>query len=182
MNMKSSMFFNLLAGAACICVMSGTAYGATAADAQPLGSFGDWSVFSFEDAGAKVCFMSSKPQKTEASVQNIKRGEPAAFVTYWTSENAKNVFSVAAGFPYNDQKQPVIKIDGQEFNLLARGETAWAPDTEADDKIAAALQKGKALDVVSVSKRGTKVTDTYSLKGSGEAYKAMTDACSATAQ
>ena len=146
-------------------------------DAKPVGTYGAWSVFTFDDKGSKACFMSSKPESTESSVKNIKRGEAFAFITHWTADGTKNVFSVAAGFAYNDKTSPVVTIDGAEFSLLTRGETAWAPDQEADDKIAAALQKGQNLKVVSVSKRGTKITDTYSLKGSAEAYKAMTDAC-----
>jgi invasion protein IalB len=175
---KSNSFKCLIAASVLAsAVLTASAAGA-ATDPKGVGTFGAWSVFTFEDDGKKACFMSSKPEKTETDAKNIRRGEASAFVTHWTADNTKNGFSVAVGFPFSDKTAPKAKVQGQEFTLITTGgEIAWAQDAEADAKIAEALQKGQDLRIESVSKRGTKITDIYSLKGSGEAYKAMTEAC-----
>lgn len=150
---------------------------ALAADPLELGQFGQWKAFSFTDgSGAgKVCFMSSKPQKQEGKF--TKRGDVAFFITHWAAEGTRDVVSVAIGYPFKKGSTLRVLIDGTEYKMTTDGEMAWAADSTTDKTISEAVRRGSKLVVKGVSQRGTETTDTYSLSGSGDAYKKITDAC-----
>lgn len=148
-----------------------------ATDPKTLGVFGAWNAYTFNDRGGKVCFMSSQPEKKEASVKSVKRGDIFVFLTHWAKEGGKNVISVSVGYPFKDGSTATLSIGDQTFSLFTEGEMAWTRDQATDDAIASALQKGETLVVKGTSKRGTKTTDTYSLKGSGDAYKTVSKEC-----
>lgn len=166
----------------CALLAAGTAYANT--EPRVLGAFADWSAHSFDDASGKVCFMTSKPQKSEASVKGVNRGNIALFVTHWAGDKTKNVISVSMGYPLKEGTPVTVTIDGKTYALATNlsnkpeeVEMAWAPDQATDDAIAGAIQKGSRMVVKGTSRRGTLTTDTYSLKGTGDAYKAISADC-----
>ncbi len=140
-----------------------------------LGTFGDWKAYRFHDGRGQVCFMSSQPQKQEGKF--TKRGEVFLFVTHSAADGTKDVVSVSAGYPYKENVDVTLKANGRSFALFTQGETAWAREKSADAAISEAIRKGATLTVKGTSKRGTLTTDTYSLKGSGDAYKAISKEC-----
>lgn len=142
-----------------------------------LGAFGAWKAYTYDDTSGQVCFMSSAPEKSEASVKNAKRGDVYLFVTHWVGEKTKDVVSVALGYPPGGSTAPTLAANGKTFTMFAEGEVAWAKDPATDNAIASALQKGSKAVVKGSSKRGTRTTDTYNLSGSGDAYKAITEEC-----
>lgn len=159
---------------------------APAADVKAtlLGKSGDWEAWSVDDAAGNLsfCYMTNK---TVTRSEDKKRGEIAIFVTHWQADKSRNVISVAAGYAYKAGSRPTVTIDGQTFQLAAvsanatkdEREMAWTEDQATDDAITAAIQKGSTLVVEGVSQRGTVTKDTYSLKGSAEAYKAISAKC-----
>jgi invasion protein IalB len=155
----------------------GGAVPALAGDDAPklIGSHGAWKVYSFLDNNEKICFMSSQPQKQKGKFK--KRGEVFFFVTRWSDEKDKNVVSISNGYSFKLDSPVTVKVGDKTFKLFTQGETAWTKDQSMDDAIAEALKKGSTLAVKGTSDRGTETTDTYSLKGSGAAYRAITKAC-----
>lgn len=155
-----------------------------AADADPIGKFGDWSVYSFTEDGGKVCFMTSAPTSSEASVAGARRGDIAFYITHWAADKTKNVVSTAVGYPLKEGSGVTVTVDSNNYTLAtnlsnkpAEKEMAWAPDQATDNALAAAIQRGNKMVVRGTSTRGTRTADTYSLKGTGDAYKAMSAAC-----
>jgi len=148
---------------------------AYAAEPVALGSFGDWKAFHFTGAKGKVCFISSQPQKQEGNF--TRRGEVFFFVTHWQDEKNRDVVSISTGYPYKSGSRAKVTIDDKTYEMFTEGEMAWADDTTTDAAISSAIQKGSKLVVEGVSQRGTKTTDTYSLTGTSEAYKAITQEC-----
>ncbi|MDY0008166.1 MAG: invasion associated locus B family protein [Bdellovibrionales bacterium] len=172
----------LAAGGFAALLMSGAAMAST--QTQSLGAFGDWKAHSFVDGGGKVCFMTSEPQKSEANVKGVNRGKIAFFVTHWAADKTKNVISVSMGYPLKEGTPVTVTVDGKTFALATNlsnkpeeAEMAWAADQATDDALAAALQKGSRLVVKGTSRRGTLTTDTYSLKGTGASYRAISQDC-----
>ena len=150
-----------------------------AADSEPrrVSKHGDWGVYVFNDeSGNKVCYMSSQPKKSEGKYS--RRGEVIVFITHWTVDNTKNVVSVSTGYPYKTGSEASILVDGRKFKLFTRGETAWAEEQETDDALVASIKRGSKMVLKGTSKRGNLTTDTFSLKGSTDAYKALNRACS----
>jgi hypothetical protein len=151
---------------------------ALAAEApQRIGEFGAWGAFTYNENESKVCFMSAQPEKQDASVKNVKRSDVNFFITHWSGEGSKNVVSISFGYPFAVGAKPEVTVDGKTFSLFTDGEQAWAQDQTADDDIALAVRRGSKIVVKGTSKRGTKTTDTYSLKGSDDAYKAISQEC-----
>ena len=146
-----------------------------AASPKKIGKFGDWTSYVLTERGNKVCYMVSKPVKAVGKYTN--RGEIFALITHRPSENTKDVFSYITGYTYKSGSDATVTIDGKRYVLFTQDDTAWAPDAAADTKLAKAIQSGSRMVVQGTSSRGTLTTDTYSLKGSGAAYKAISREC-----
>lgn len=142
---------------------------------QFLGAFGDWKAFTYTEGKDKVCFMSSAPKKQEGKFS--KRGDVLLFVTHWQSDKAKNVVSLAMGYSFKEKTTAKVTANGNSFEMIPEGEEAWTRDQATDDAMTEAIRKGSSLVVKGTSKRGTATKDTYSLKGSADAYDVITKEC-----
>ena len=158
-----------------IAVLAFTASASSAASPKQIGKYGDWTSYSLSENGSKVCYMVSKPVKAQGKYTN--RGEIFALITHRPSESTKDVFSYITGYTYKTGSDATVTIDGERYVLFTQDDTAWAPDANADSKLAKAIQTGSKMIVKGTSARGTLTTDTYSLKGSGAAYKAISKEC-----
>ena len=140
-----------------------------------VSTYKDWSVYTFDDAGAKVCFMSSQPFSKEGNYS--KRGEVFMFVTRWSNKKDSNVVSISNGYTFKKDSTVTVKVAGNTYKMFTQGEMAWTKDSETDNELTGSIKKGSNLIVEGVSNFGTRTTDTYSLRGSSDAYLAMTKAC-----
>lgn len=148
---------------------------ARAEEPRPLGVHGTWQAFVFNEGGEKVCYMASQP--TAAKGNYTSRGEIFALVTHRPAEGTRNVFSYITGYDYKPGSDATVKIDGDSFLLFTQDDTAWAPDAETDNKLTDYIRKGSNMVVTGTSSRGTLTTDTFSLRGSGAAYDAISREC-----
>lgn len=152
--------------------------GATAAYAekpQLLGTYGDWSAYSFTENGNKVCYMVTQPIKAEGKYSS--RGDIFALVTHRPAEKTKNVFSYITGYTYKDGSEVSVKVNNKNFTLFTQKDMAWTPSQDEDNRMAENIRKGSKMVVKGTSSRGTLTTDTISLKGSGKAHDAISKAC-----
>lgn len=165
----------IMTTAAILCGLMLSAAPVAAADPTELGHYGVWKALSFEENGGKVCFMTAKPEKQEGKFS--KRGDVAFFITHWAKEGTRDVVSVSIGYPFRGGSNLTVTIDGKDFKMATDGEMAWAADSATDSAIAEAVRKGSKMVIKGTSQRGTATTDTYSLKGSGDASKKIAEAC-----
>lgn len=149
--------------------------GAHASDPALIGTYGDWMAYSFKENGSKVCYMASTPKKAEGNY--TRRGEIYALITHRPAQGTKNVFSYMTGYPYKANSDATVKIGGKSFTLFTQDETAWSPDAQSDKELVDAIRGGSNMIVKGTSSRGTLTTDTFSLKGSAAAYKAISREC-----
>lgn len=140
-----------------------------------LGTFGDWSAYSFQEEGNPVCYILSSPKKAVGNYK--KRGEIFALVTNRPAEKSFDVFSVMSGYDYKNDSTVTVTIDKQKFVLFSHNDSAWTPDAATDARIAKAIQKGKTMTITGSSSKGTTTTDTYGLKGTGAAFDMMNKTC-----
>jgi invasion protein IalB len=149
---------------------------ALAADTDLIGQYGDWSAHSYKEEGQSVCFMASKPAADKGNY--TRRGDIFAFITHRKADGTKNEFSYAAGYPYKADSEVKVSIDNKwKFTLFTDVENAWTSGPKEDQKIIDAIKRGSKMTVIGYSKRGTKTTDSFSLKGSSKAYEAINNAC-----
>lgn len=153
-------------------IMSAMAY---AADPKVIGEFDDWSAYVYMEGNNKVCYMVSKPKKTEGNY--TRRGDVFALITHRPAEKSKNVFSFVAGYPFKQGSEVTASVGNQNFKLFTQNETAWAPDEATDSRLTNAIRSGSSLIVKGLSARDTATTDTFGLKGSSAAHSAISKEC-----
>jgi hypothetical protein len=164
--------FGALCALAVLTMFSGSAQ---AGEPRLMSSYGSWNTYTFTEGDSKVCYMASKGETPNATYK--KRGVPYAIITHRPADGTKNVFSYMAGYTYKAGSEVTLQIDEQKFPLFTQGDTAWAPDSETDTKIAKAIETGGEMTVSGTSDKGTKTEDHVSLKGSSSAYEEINREC-----
>ena len=135
----------------------------------------DWQAYVFEEKGQPVCYMASQPIKAQGDY--TKRGEIFAIVTHRPGDNSRDVFSYVTGYTYKKGSKVSLRIGSNSYTLFTHGDTAWAEDEKTDHAITKAIKAGSQMTVVGTSSRGTRTTDTISLRGSTAAYNAISQSC-----
>jgi hypothetical protein len=165
-------------------VISAAAFAAKP-DALPLGKFGRWEAAYFTDGGNKVCFMAAAPAATTSSTP-MKGRDPNVllFITHWPADKQKDAITLSSGYPFKEGSEATIAIAGKTFTFSTGGagtgadpDMAWMEDNKKETELAEDIRRGESLTFRGTSKRGTVITDTYSLKGSSDAYRAISKAC-----
>jgi hypothetical protein len=165
----------LLAGAAGPVDAATGAKAKTKVNTKLLGTFDNWTAYSYEESGQKVCYMSSKAKKSVP--KNKPRGDTYILITHRPAEKSFNVFSVTAGYTYKKGAPVTLKVGHHPFKLFTEADTAWASDEKTDRAIASAIRGARSMVVKGTSERGTETTDDYSLAGSDDAFEAIDKAC-----
>ena len=147
-----------------------------AAEPHLIGTFKDWSAFTYTEKGAKVCYMASRPRKTD---KFKGRGDVYLLVTHRPAEKSFNVVSYIAGYAFKPGSDVTVDIGKDSFHLFTDGDTAWARDAATDKAIVDAIAKGSSLVAKGTNKTGAGVTDSFGLDGSSAAFDAINKACGA---
>jgi invasion protein IalB len=147
--------------------------------ATSIGPFKDWNAFVSSDGGAKMCFVATQPKDSKYS-QPVNGRDPAFFqITRIPSRSIVNEASSIAGYTFAANADVTIDVDGTKFKMFldaSHPDTAWSvPDTES--ALVDAMKKGHAMTLTATSKRGTTITDSYSLSGISAALDAISKEC-----
>ncbi|HEY4135546.1 MAG TPA: invasion associated locus B family protein [Alphaproteobacteria bacterium] len=152
---------------------------AEAAAPKVLGTFNDWEAYLLvEGNNQRTCYMASQPAKKEPA--NVKRGDVLVFVTHRPADKERDVVNVQFGYPLKAGADVQLAVGDAKFSLFSNGDAAWTRGAADDKTLVAAMMKGAGMSVVGQSERGTKTTDTYSLRGFTAAYREITKACGLT--
>lgn len=120
----------------------------------------------------EYCFIQSVPIKTEIP-EGKTRGKYGILV-YTMHKNPDLIVQITSGFNYKSSSSITVKIDGGDYDFYTDADTAWAKD---DKKVIYAMKKGLDLITIGISSKGTKVIDTYTLKGFTAAVKELSENC-----
>lgn len=148
---------------------------AAAQEPQTIGRNNDWIAYTYQSGGKTVCYMASTPLKAEGNYS--KRGHIYALVTHHPDADSRGEFSIVTGYTYKPDSEVQVKIGSQSYSLFTDNDRAWAPDAKTDASIVRAMIKGARMVVTGVSARGTKTTDTYSLRGFTATKKLIDGKC-----
>lgn len=152
---------------------------AGAAAPRVLGTFNDWEAYQLiEGANQRTCYMASQPTKKEPG--NVKRGDVLVFVTHRPADKERDVVNVQFGYPLKAGTDVQLAIGDAKFSLFPNGEAAWTRGAADDKALVGAMMKGAVMTVIGLSERGTRTTDSYSLRGFTAAYREITKACGLT--
>jgi hypothetical protein len=161
--------------AAAVTALAITAFGLPALAETSLGKHGDWEAFSDKESGKPVCYIATEPVKMHGNYS--KRGASYAMVTHRPAEKSRNVVSIRAGYTHKPGSEVEVSIGKDTYKLFTKDGWAFAPDADADNALVKAMIRASSMLVTGYSERGTKTTDTYSLKGFTAAYGEISKAC-----
>jgi len=142
---------------------------------KKIGENHAWVAYTYKDNGNTVCFMASAPEKMEGKY--TRRDDPFALVTHHPAEGVSGEASLVAGYTYRKDSDVTVTIGERNFSLVTEDDRAWTSGTEDDARLVKAMISGIRMTVVGYSSRGTKTTDTYSLKGFTATKKLIDQAC-----
>jgi hypothetical protein len=100
-----------------------------------------------------------------------------AFVSTRPSEKVKNEVSVIVGYPQKAGHDATAAIGSATYAMYTQNDGAWLKNAAEEAQMVDAMRKGADLVVKSESGRGTKTTDTYSLKGIAQALDKVAEEC-----
>lgn len=163
------------AGAATVKAPAPGKHAAAAAPAQRLGGAGRWTAYLYREKSGRVCYLAGAPQKTEPA--KAKRKPATAMVTHRPEENVANVVSFAEGYPLKPGSDAALDVDGANFDLFTKGDSAWSRTADLDKAIVEAMAKGKEAVLKADPQKGPPTTDTYSLAGFASALALIDKAC-----
>lgn len=142
---------------------------AIAALAAPLGAKDSLGVYSswaaFRDAETPRCYAIAKPRG---------RNTNSAFASIgtWPKRSIRNQVHFRLSRETREGSVLRVRIDTTNFDLVAQGLNAWAPDARTDAAIVAALRSASAMRV-----NGGGVSDRYDLSGVATAMDAAIVGC-----
>ena len=165
----------LVAGALALHALPAAAQ--TAQNPTSLGVSGDWEAFTYESEGAKVCYATSAPKKSEASKKGVARDPVYFMITHWPSKKVRSQPSVMIGYKFKEASDVKLTVDGRTFVLYPVDNMAWTDKVETEKAILAAMKNGKSMVVAGVSAKGTTTKDTFSLTGISAAMDTIDGAC-----
>ena len=147
-----------------------------------IGEFTDWGAFSYNGPKGKVCFAHTQPKSFVTEPAGRSRDPGHFFVTHRPGENVKGEVSVIVGFPHAEDERATVTIGDSSFSLITNNDDAnvggaWIEDQGQEAQLIQAMRAGVDMTVRSVSTKGTRVTDTYSLRGVSAALDKINGEC-----
>ena len=127
--------------------------------------------------GKTVCFAISKPASAATDPPGRNRDASYLFVSTRPAERVRNEVSAIVGYPQKPSANASITIGTQSYAMYPQNDGAWIRNAAEEAKMVSAMRGGSDLVVRSESARGTKTTDTYSLKGISEALDKIAAEC-----
>jgi len=142
-----------------------------------LGQFGDWGAYKATPGGKLVCFALSKPTSAVTDPPGRNRDPSYAFVSTRPAEKVKNEVSVIVGYPQKPGVDATATVGTANYAMYTQNDGAWVKNAAEEAQMVEVMRKGSDLIIKSLSTRGTKTTDTYSLKGVADALDKVAAEC-----
>jgi hypothetical protein len=150
---------------------------APTAGATLLGQYGDWGAYSATPGGKKICFALAKPANGQTVPPGRSRDPAYLFVSSRPAEKVSNEVSVVIGYPFKPSTDATAEIGSASFAMYTQNDGAWIKNAAEEARMVEAMRKGSDVVIKGESGRGTKTTDTYSLKGLSQALDRTAQEC-----
>ena len=134
-----------------------------------LGQYGDWGAYAASPGGKKVCFAIAKPASSETTPQAKSRNPAYMFISSRPSDRVSNEVSIIIGYPFKPSTEASVDIGGTLFPLYTQQDGAWIKNASDEPRLVEVMRAGQNAVVKGVSAKGTRSTDTFSLKGLSQA-------------
>jgi Invasion associated locus B (IalB) protein len=143
---------------------------ATADSPKSIGKFDDWTAATHKETGQTVCYAFTRAQSSAPSLP----GRGSVVLTVTQRPSGRDAIAIEAGLAYAPNATVTVQVDQAGLDFYTSGQNAFARDGKA-----AVTAFGKGTRAIARSTSPKEVTDTFSLKGFGQAYAAIVKACPA---
>jgi invasion protein IalB len=152
---------------------------AAAGGAQPslLGQYGDWGAYTATPGGKKVCFALAKPASSETTPPNRPRNPSFMFISSRPAEKVSNEVSIIIGYPFKPNADATAEVGTTSFALYTQQDGAWVKNAAEEGHMIDAMRAGQNAVIKGVSAKGTRSTDTFSLRGLAQALDRTGQEC-----
>lgn len=134
---------------------------------ESLGVFDSWG--AFRDAAPLRCYAISQPPQGA--------GGAFASIANWPREGARNQLHIRLSRRRDPRAKVTLAVGERRFELMAGPSDAWAPDSQTDAAIVAAMRSSRSMSVESLASGGGAFADVYALKGAATAIDAAAMGC-----
>ncbi|UXN61915.1 invasion associated locus B family protein [Phyllobacterium zundukense] len=148
--------------------LTGTALAQTPSQ---ISQYNAWGAYSYQQGNGKVCYVLSVPIDKQPA--KIDHGDNFFMVSQKPGQNVSYEPQFKAGYDLQANSKVVVKIDERSFSMFTSGSHGWMENAAEEPQLVAALRAGQQMSINAVSKRGTKTSYAYSLKGVSAALKAI---------
>ncbi|SEQ56031.1 hypothetical protein SAMN05216548_105212 [Faunimonas pinastri] len=153
-------------------------FSATAAFAQTptsLGTFNDWTAWTYAGKKGKVCYVHAVP-KTKAP-DGLNHGDVSFFIRRSPADKIQSESNFVVGYPFKENSTVTADIDGKKFTMFTQGDSAWLLNAGEEPQLVAGMKAGKKLIMSGQSGRGNPTTYTFSLSGLTAALSKINGEC-----
>ena len=137
---------------------------------KKIGEFGDWVAATHQEGGQTVCYAFTRAQTSAPALS----GRGPVILTVTERVSGRDSVAIEAGLTYAANAAVTVQVDRTALEFYTAGRNAFARDGKA-----AVAAFDKAARAIARSPAPKEVADTFSLKGFGDAYKAIVKACPA---
>jgi hypothetical protein len=166
-NRQENMFVRKLATA--LALVLTTAGVASAQSPTRIQQFNAWGAYSYQANGGKVCYVLSVPK--EKNPAGVDHGDIFFLVSQRPGQNISYEPQAMMGYPLKEGSKVNVNIDGRNFVMFVKGNSAWVENAAEEPALVAAMRSGRDMKVQATSRRGTGTNYAYSLSGISAALK-----------
>ena len=145
------------------------------ADAKPQGTFSDWTVYTRDTGGDRICYALS--EATDMRPASVTHGDIFFMVGSWRSGAATEQPSFLAGYPLKVSSPPKARVGSTRVPMYASQNEAFIEAGSDEQKLVKSMRRGATMRVDAVSERGTATSYEFSLKGITAALKKAKALC-----
>ncbi|AGF73912.1 hypothetical protein BAnh1_00180 [Bartonella australis AUST/NH1] len=128
-----------------------------------LHQFEAWGTYSYEAQENTICYILSMP--LSALPTTVKHGDNFFLVTKRSNSPVSFEPQFMAGYSLKEGSKVTVTVGDKDFDFFTKGSSAWLASSEMEQQLVSAMRSGMHMTVKATSKRGTRTTYTYSLKG-----------------
>jgi len=142
-----------------------------------LGQYGEWGAYTASPGGKKVCFTIAKPTSTQTIPPNRPRNPIYMFISTRPADKVTDEISIVIGYPFKPGSEASAQVGSATFALYTQQDGAWIKNAAEEAQMITAMRSGDSLVIKGESAKGTKTTDTFTLKGVAQALDRTAAEC-----
>lgn len=128
-----------------------------------------WGSYRAQGESGQTCYILSIP--TDKQPSDRDHGEVFFMLAQHPGQTASLEAQFKVGYPLKDDSKVTLSVDGKEFKMFTRGDSAWLENPAEEGAVVDSMRTGKAMSLIAFSRRGTQTSYTYSLSGVSASLK-----------